>query len=82
VASYTLTTTPDQEALLTWIVGQYNTEHDTQLTNTDYVALRFPQLLGPFRQQFQAHLAADITAKFAVADAATQQQVLTLLNVK
>jgi hypothetical protein len=82
MAIYTLTTTAQQESLLTWIVGQYNVEHDAALTNDQFVTLRFPQMLAPFAKQFQDHLVDKIKEKFNAADTATQQQVLTLLNVK
>lgn len=81
MASYTLNTSVDQEALLTWIVQTYNTEHDTTLTNAQYVAFRFPTLLQPFAAQFRAHQLDDLKTRYSAADAPTQQQVKTLLGL-
>lgn len=81
MASYTLATAPNQESLLTWVVAQYNAEHNTTLSNSDYITLRFPQLLAPFASLYQSYLAGQITKNYSAADAATQQQVLSLLKV-
>lgn len=81
MASYTLTTSAQQESVLTWITKQYNLEHDSQLTNADYVALRFPQLIGPYAVSYQQALSSSVTKALAGADAVTQGKVLSLLGV-
>lgn len=81
MALYSLNTTLDQEALLTWVVGQYNAEHDTTFTNAQYVARRMPELLAPFAPRFRQATLDAVEQKFSDADAATQQQVKDILRV-
>lgn len=81
MAVYTLTTSPQQEAVLSWVVKQYNLEHDAQLTNTDYVNLRFPQLIGPYAATYQQSLNVSVVKALSGADAETQGKVLSLLGV-
>jgi hypothetical protein len=81
MAIYTITTTPDQEAVLAFVVAKANAERDTALTTADYVALRFQELITPYAAQYRKSVGDKVLANFAAADAATRQQVLTLLNV-
>lgn len=80
MADYTLTTDDAQEAVLSWIVKNYNLEHDLKLTNTDYVNLRLPQMLAPYVPAYQDAVGAAIKGGFKVASPAVQAQVLALLG--
>lgn len=80
--TYTLTTDPSQEALLTWIVDGFNKEHDAAVTNAGYVQMRLPQLMAPYVEAYRASVAQQIVTAFTAADAATQSQVLGLLTKK
>lgn len=80
MANYTLTTNPAQEAVLTWITNTYNQEHDTKLTNQDYIGLRMPQLLSPYADAYHTALDTAIKSKFATADPGVQAQVVALLG--
>lgn len=81
MASYSFTTTPAQEALLTWIVQQGNAQKDTTFTNAQYVQQRFPTLLAPYAEAFKKHLHDQVQQKFDAADAKTKADVLALLGV-
>lgn len=80
--TYTLTTSPQQEALLSWITKQYNLEHETQLTNIDYINMRFPQLLGPYASAYHEALSDSVAKALDQADPPTQAKVLSLLGVQ
>lgn len=81
MASYTLTTTADQELLLEWIVAQYNKQHDTNYDVATYIALRFPELLTPYAAAYQQALQTELLTKFSAADAPTQAAVKSTLGV-
>lgn len=81
MATYTFTTTPQQEALLTWIVTQANAQKETSFTNAQYVQARFPTLLEPYLEHYKNAVAKTLTVKFNAADAATRQQVVELLGM-
>lgn len=81
MASYTITTTDEQEALLSWICSTFNAEHDASLTNQQFVALRFPQLIEPFVARYTAYLNDLLQTKFNEASAETQNTVLALLAI-
>lgn len=80
MATYTLITDATQEAVLSWIVKNYNKEHDLKLSNADYVSLRLPQLLAPYAPAYQDAVGTAIKGGFAVASPAIQAQVLALLG--
>jgi hypothetical protein len=79
---YTISTTPDQDALLEWIVKQHNLERDSSLTVGDYISLRFPQLLAPYKAGFLATVQKTVSESFSKADPAVQAQVRVLLGLK
>lgn len=81
MANYAFSTTPAQEALLTWIVQQGNAQKDTTYTNAQYVQLRFPELLAPYAEAFKQHLHDQVQKRFDAADPKTKADVLTLLGV-
>lgn len=81
MASYTFNTTPQQESLLSWVVQQSNLQRDIALTNSEFVQVRFAELLAPFADDYKQHLLLVVAKALASADAATQQQVLQLLKV-
>lgn len=81
MASYTITTDASQEAILTWIVAQYNRDQDLQLTNAEFVTLRFPQLLTPYIAAYSDYLEGLLKANFSKADPKTQAQVFGLLGI-
>lgn len=78
---YTFSTTPAQEALLTWIVKQNNLQKELALTNAQFVQARFPELLAPFAEAYKETLQGAVAQKFLTADTQTQQSVLGLLKV-
>ena len=80
MATYTITTTPEQEAVLTFIVQRENAQKDTRYTNAQYVALRFAALLQPFQEVYNKAVVENVITKFRAADAATQASVLALLG--
>lgn len=79
--TYSFTTNPQQEALLTWIVQQGNAQKDTNYTNAQYVQQRFPTLLAPYAEAFKKDLREQVQQKFEAADAKTKAGVLALLGV-
>ena len=81
MATYTFTTGPQQEALLTWIVSQANAQKETSYTNAQYVQARFPTLLEPYRELFKKTRQEQVQQQFDSASAQTQADVLTLLGV-
>ncbi len=81
MASYTVTTSADQEALLTWITHNYNIAHDTTLTNAQFAAARFPELLTPFAVPYSEAILAAVQAAFSEATAEVKASVLALLEV-
>lgn len=81
MAAYTITTTPREEALLTWIVQQFNLEQDKTLTNDQFVALRFIELLKPYMERYRLAQLKSVQEKFNDATPLVQQQVKTLLGI-
>lgn len=77
---YTITTSAEQEDLLTWITLTYNAEHDAKLTNEEFIAFRFPQLLVPFAENFQRYRETLLTTKFFGAKPEVQAEVEKLLE--
>jgi len=81
MADYTFSTTNEQEALLTWIVANYNAEKDLSLTNQDYILLQLPTILAPYAAMFQQATIDQVKTLFASADPAVQAQVKSLLGI-
>jgi hypothetical protein len=78
--TYTIFTTPEQEAVLSWITQTFNKEHDQQLTNTEYVTQRLPQLLAPYREGYIHAVVTAVQTRFTAAPPAVQAQVIALLG--
>ncbi len=81
MAKYLVSTTEDQEAILTWLTATYNREHDSTFSNSEFIELRFPQLLSPYEGPYNAAVLQQLEAQFTSADPSTQAQVKGLLNV-
>lgn len=81
MADYTFSTTPEQEALLSWIVQMGNAQKDTAYTNEQYVQLRFPELLVPYAEAYKKSLHQQLVTKFDAADPLTQADIKTKLGV-
>lgn len=77
---YVITTTAEQDKLLTWIVAQYNREHDSQLDNAQYITQRVPALLAPYESPFREYELASLVAKYTAAPKDIQVQVSRLLD--
>lgn len=82
MATYTLTTTPEQDNLLSWVVAVFNRERDLALSNEDYLRYRIPQLLAPYQSAYVEAVALLVQKGFQAADPITKDQVLTLLQPK
>lgn len=80
--TYSVTPTADEEALLTWIVVGYNKAHDLNLSNQDFIGLRFVQLLEPYQKPFQEATLTALTSDFLKASSEVQGQIRNLLNIK
>lgn len=97
MASYTLTTTPVQEAALTAVVAQANALIDVanaQLaaqtppgtptphwTNTTYLMQRIADVLSSYGSQNQLAIAATALLKYETLPTVTQVQILTVLGM-
>lgn len=81
MASYTFETTPEQEALLTWVVTQGNRQKDLSLTNEEYIVSRLPELLAPYAEAYKQHLRSALAEKFEEVDPAVRAHVIALLGV-
>lgn len=81
MATYNIVTTAPQEALLTWMVQQWNLEHDSSLTNAQFVLARFVALLEPFLARYKLAQGDAVRTAFAAADPTTQASVKSLLGV-
>lgn len=81
MASYMFSTTPEQEALLSWIVATTNAQKNTSFTNAQYVQGRIADLLAPFATAFKESIQKQVQARFESADPATQAEIKSLLGI-
>ncbi len=81
MAKYLISTNEEQEAILGWLTATFNREHDSTFSNSEYVEMRFPQLLSPYEGPYNAAVLEKLQAQFTSADPSTQAQVKDLLNV-
>lgn len=81
MATFKLDTTPEQDALLAWIVDNFNKERDEHLTVGEFISLRFPQLLAPFEEAFKESQKQNVSNQFLKASPQVKDQVRALLGL-
>jgi hypothetical protein len=79
---YKLSTSLEQDAVLTFVTDTYNKEHDLALSNTEMLQLQFLRILSPHIEVYKGAVAAAVQTKFSEASPELQAQVLTLLGAK
>ncbi len=78
---YTIATTEEQEAVLTWLTAVSNRDHDTKLTNNEFMELRFAQMLAPFTGLYKEAVSEAVQKQFSKATPELQAQITSLLSV-
>lgn len=81
MASYTLDLTDEQDALIQWLVGQYNLQHDSRLTAQQFISIQLSLVLAPYAESFKQTITKRVQDTFAKADSKTQAQILALLEL-
>ena len=80
MATYTLTLTADQEALVQWLVQQYNLQHETSLDAQTFIASQLNSVLAPYAENYKQATLQKVQDAFTKADQKTQAQILALLS--
>jgi hypothetical protein len=80
-AQYTLTLSDRQQIVLTWLVGQLNTERGTELTVLQFLQAQIAALLQPYDIRFTEAEAESVKRAFSAASAETKATVKTELGL-